>query len=108
MTSVISTVIVEGFHQWSGHKHGSGFLAKRHRHLFKVYLELRVNHDDRDIEFIEAGQLVRKQLAEKYGTPCEFGEMSCEMIAKFVIQQNENVVSCEVWEDDENGARVIV
>lgn len=115
ITTVISTVVVEGFHQWPDHFHGRGFLAARHRHLFKVKAEYAVTHDDRDVEFIEAAREIKTYLERSYGTPCEFGNMSCEMIAKEIIvnaskarSQTAKIVSCEVWEDDENGARVVV
>lgn len=113
VTTVIATTQVEGFHLWRDHAYGKGFLAARHRHIFNIKVEFAVSHDDRDIEFIEAGREVKVYLERSFGTPCEFGEMSCEMIAKEIITKfakarslEGRIVSCEVWEDNENGARV--
>lgn len=108
-TTVIATTTVEGFHRWPNHEGGAGFLADRHRHLFTIKMEAIVYHDDRDIEFIAFARSVKDTLHGKFGEPCEFGTMSCEAIAKCLIDifyPKADLVSVEVWEDLENGARV--
>lgn len=85
------------------------FLADRHRHMFHFTLAKMVNHSDRDREFIMLKRDVLKYINDIYFVEqtrtCEFGPMSCEMLAELILRQFE----CdwvEVWEDNENGARV--
>ena len=81
------------------------FLRDRHRHIFHIKMSKEVNHSDRDIEIILFKREVQEYLKQKFGEPCEFGSMSCEMIAEHLLQQfNANEV--EVLEDNENGANV--
>lgn len=103
--NIVSKVQVEGFHSWPGAFDEVAFLRERHRHIFVIRAIAPVYHDDRDKEFILFGRQVKQYLAEQYGEPCEFGAMSCEMIATELIRTFE-LTACEVFEDDENGAIV--
>ena len=107
-TTVIVTLSVEGFHNYPGAKdvQGAEYLADRHRHIFHVKAELPVNHDDRDVEFIIFKRRVEKYMTAKWGMPCEFGSLSCEAIAKTLMVEFM-LSSCEIWEDAENGSRVV-
>jgi len=85
------------------------FLADRHRHMFHIEAKKEVFHDDRDVEFIMLKRDILNFLMYVYYKPetrtHEFGPMSCEMIAKEILNQF-NCTSVSVWEDLENGAIV--
>ena len=115
-TLVIATLVVEGFHHWPDAPRVVRYLAKKHRHLFKLRAEWLVQHGDRAVEFHIARLWLRKAVAhvagdESFVEPLNFGSMSCEMIAQYV---NDELVALklpacsaiEVWEDEENGGRV--
>ena len=109
-TNVIVTLAVDGLHCWPDAKKvfpEVGFLSDIHRHMFHITLKKRVYHDDRDIEFIMFKRDVLEYLHAKYFREDYrshfFGAMSCEMIAKELLEKFE----CEyvsVFEDNENGA----
>ena len=87
----------------------AAFLADRHRHMFHFELYKQVNHDDRDVEFICFKRDVMNYLTDKYSDnykrTLEFGAMSCEMIARELLEYFD----CErvsVFEDGENGAEI--
>ena len=85
------------------------FLADRHRHMFHIEAKKEVFHDDRDVEFIMFKKDIQDFLKQMYYRPetrtHEFGPMSCEMIAKQILNQF-SCVAVSVWEDLENGATV--
>lgn len=114
-TGIIITFRLEGFHNWPAAKEifpEVGFLSDRHRHIFHFELHKEVTHDDRDIEIILFKRKVINWLNLMYNkepntlsAPCEFGSMSCEMIAKKLLRE----FGCgfvKVLEDGENGAYV--
>lgn len=86
------------------------FLAHPHRHMFHIEAKREVFHDDRDVEFIMFKRDIQDYLKQMYYKPEKrmhvFGAMSCEMIAKDIMNQF-NCKSVKVWEDLENGAEVI-
>lgn len=102
---VEAKVVVEGFHNWPSAPAEVDFLRQRHRHLFVIRVVKQVYHDNRDIEFILFGREIRAYLHEEFGTPCEFGAMSCEMIGRQLLLKFD-AMSVSVYEDDENGAIV--
>lgn len=105
-TTIIVTLRVEGFHKWSGCDiEDVSFLRERHRHMFSITAKKIVSDDDREIEIILFKRKVAKVLSEAFGTPCEFGEMSCESIARF-LYEILGLSSCAVLEDGENGAMI--
>lgn len=84
------------------------FLATPHRHIFHFRVEMEVNHDDRDVEFIQAKRIMEKWYSE--GT-LQLDYKSCEMIArelytKCVEQWPNRSYVIEVSEDGENGAKL--
>lgn len=109
-TTVFITFQLEGIHNWPAAKDifpDVGFLSDKHRHMFHFRLEKQVHHDDRDIEFIRFKRNVIDYLTVKYGFPtCLFNSMSCEMIAKELLEQFECEL-VEVSEDGENGAKIV-
>lgn len=102
---VVATLRVEGFHRWPNAPDEVDFLRERHRHEFHIRVEREVEHDDRDVEIIMLKNAVRKHLHRLYGDPMFLGVMSCEMLARGLVD-NFGLFACEVLEDGENGAKV--
>lgn len=106
---------VEGFHNYpdASKNHGDlvKFLEQSHRHIFKFNCKKRVNHDNRDEEFILLRRKVKQYINQNFPvfeSRCEcydFGSMSCEMIAKQLLKEFD-FDSVEVSEDGENYAVV--
>ena len=102
-----STIFVrfrfEGFHQWLGAPEEVDFLRRRHRHEFHVEAEFKVEHDDRDIEFI----LMKREMMKATKLTqegLETNQWSCERWAREILLQWDRCVSVRVSEDGENGA----
>ena len=100
------------------------FLGYPHRHIFHFYVTIDVNHNDRDIEFIQFKRWLQRlytvqkeQMGFEMNYPVrpsnssvlELDYKSCEMIAEELIAviseryPNRNII-VEVYEDNENGA----
>jgi len=112
-TNVIVKLQVDGIHCWPDAEEvfpEVGFLSDPHRHMFHITCKKRVNHDDRDVEFIMLKRDILEYLNDKYYKDLvrshHFKSMSCEMIAKELTEHFE-LVYCSVFEDNENGAEVI-
>ena len=102
---VIVRLRVEGFHNWPDAFPEVSFLKDRHRHIFHIECRKEVTHDDRDIEIIMLKRRVIEHLDDIFGTPCEFGSRSCEMIAIELVNDFDfSEVKC--LEDGECGAVV--
>lgn len=119
-SEVFCTLQVEGTHNWPSCPFDEvSYLRVPHRHVFHIKAHKLVNHDDRDVEFIMLKHQIQKHFVERYwagwtpregfnGTALhEFGAMSCEMIARELIDQFD-LCRCEVSEDGENGAILTV
>jgi len=107
-TNVIINTRFPAFHCWHDAPKEYEYLKSRHRHEFHVTVKIRVEHDDRDVEFIEAKDMLNEILHENYAnTNMDF---SCEMICKELHADltfmKFNVVYVRVMEDGENGAEV--
>ena len=105
---VYCTLQVEGTHEWPECPFDEvGYLRNTHRHVFHVKAYVPVTHDDRDVEFIMLKHHIDEYLFNAYGEGdiCKFGSMSCEMIARELLDVF-NLSCCEVSEDGENGAIV--
>ena len=113
-TNVIVKLQVEGLHNWPDAAKvfpEVGFLSDLHRHMFHITCKKRVNHDDRDVEFIMFGRDIEQWLDSEYYNPLsrthEFGAKSCEMLAKEIMKEFK-CCYVSVFEDNENGAEVYV
>lgn len=100
----------EGFHHWAEAPEPKlSFLRSRHRHIFHFDIEIAVNHDNRDTEFIIVKQAVSEWLTATYDT--EFGSMSCEAIAIATDERLRKlgyfVRRIMVSEDGENGGGLV-
>tara|TARA_R110000764_G_scaffold186681_1_gene272114 strand:+ start:713 stop:1048 length:336 start_codon:yes stop_codon:yes gene_type:complete len=107
-TTVIIQFEIEGFHKWSAAPKEVKFLSYRHRHVFRIKAGFQVNHADREKEIFIQRDILRSYLENKYGNPCEFNDMSCEMIGldlmnKFLLDEIKFV---EVWEEETGGAKI--
>jgi len=81
------------------------FLGNPHRHIFHFYVSIAVQHNDRDIEFIQ----FKRWLERQYDTGVmHIDYKSCEMLAEDLIQliaeRYNRSMTVRVYEDDENGA----
>jgi hypothetical protein len=103
--AVLASFQVEGFHCWPAAQAPVEFLRDRHRHMFHVELERWVTHRDREVEIIQLRRGGIDLLHEHFGKPCEFGALSCEDIAAFILTRLR-LSRCSVLEDGENGAVV--
>jgi len=104
-TSIIVKLKVEGIHCWKNCPiEEVKYLRDLHRHTFGIACKKEVNHDDRDVEFIEFKHKIQDYLNKKYfDTKFKcllFNSMSCEMIAKELMDEFD-LEMCSVDEDDE-------
>lgn len=105
MTLVITKNLIEGYHRWKDAPEAVNFLRHWHRHVFHVRCWFEVSHDDREIEIIMKQWEIENFLKEKFGAVCEFGDMSCEAIARMIMQEF-GAAQVEVLEDGDGGALV--
>ena len=85
------------------------FLGYPHRHIFHFRVSISVNHDDRDIEFIQ----FKRWLLSLYEGTLELDYKSCEMIsdelAERILQRYPGrALIISVSEDGENGADTVI
>jgi len=111
-TTVIVKLAVDGMHNFPKAAElfpEVAFLADRHRHMFYFTVACKVTHSDRDKEFIMLKRDILEYINKEYynisSRTCEFGSKSCEMLAEEILKEF-NAECVEVWEDQENGARV--
>jgi len=84
------------------------FLANMHRHMFHFRVEISVEHDNRDIEFIQ----FKRMLEGWYDSnKLDIDNRSCEALAgdlcrAILVTYPGRSVTVEVSEDGENGASV--
>ena len=109
--SVVVTFQMEGFHNWPEATDFFGeevdFLEVRHRHMFHFKCYAKVTHSDRDREFILMNRDIQRLLRNNFGgNILGFGRMSCESIAEWILENQNDLYKVEVWEDGENGAIV--
>ena len=111
-TTITVRLQVEGLHYWPQAKEilpEMGYLSLLHRHMFHIEANREVSHDDRDVEIIMFKRTIADFLVENYFDKeyecCNFGAMSCEMLARILGEQFD-LESCSVLEDNENGATV--
>lgn len=104
MTNVFCTTRFEGFHRWPDAPPEVAFLAVRHRHVFHVRVEVAVEHNDRDVEFIMLKRAVEQWIETRRLTDA-VANWSCERWADELLQAFD-AERVEVSEDGENGAIV--
>lgn len=107
-SQVVIQIDIEGFHNYPQAPKPVEYLSDKHRHSFRIKAGYKISHHNREKEIFILRETVREYLNEAYGYPCEFGQMSCEMIAEELLQfsKEDGMVWCEVWEENTGGARV--
>ena len=104
-TRIIINFQFEALHSWPEcNLPGLEYLRTPHRHVFHVEMKKEVNHDDRDIEFINFKSAVLRWVRENWEGKYLEGK-SCEMMARHLLK----LFDCsyvKVMEDGENGAEV--
>tara|TARA_R110000787_G_scaffold70091_1_gene155795 strand:- start:5558 stop:5935 length:378 start_codon:yes stop_codon:yes gene_type:complete len=106
--TVIVQFEIEGFHHYPNAPKEVIFLAHNHRHTFKIKCGYEVSDMNREKEIFIQINIVKKHLIDTFGTPCYFNAMSCEMIAHDIMKEfkQDNMIWCEVWEEETGGAKV--
>lgn len=108
MKTVILDFDIEGFHYYPDPPKEVSFLRYNHRHIFQIRVGYKVEDSNREKEIFIEQDYLKDYLSESYGSPCQFENMSCEMIAedllKFIL--DDGGIWVEVFEDGKGGARV--
>lgn len=107
-TEVFCTLQIEGLHAWVDCPFEEvAYLRDMHRHVFWIRAWKKVNHDDRDVEFIMLKHEIQNYLFGTYYNHAikmfRFGPMSCEQIGRELMERF-GLSRIEVSEDNENGA----
>jgi hypothetical protein len=90
----------------SGDAYDVSFLANPHRHIFHFRVWISVQHNDRDIEFIQ----FKRWLESMYNNSIlSLDYKSCEMMSddlydKIVERYSDREIWIEISEDGENGS----
>lgn len=105
---VIAQLTIEGFHNYPDAPNEVNFLQFQHRHQFVIKIGYEVQDLNREKEIFMARDEVENYINEAYGSPAQFGAMSCEMIANELLEfgMEDGVTWVEVWEEQTGGARV--
>lgn len=88
------------------------YLRNLHRHMFNYEVELEVYHDDRELEFIMVKHNIEEFIAHRFEnwsilTSCE--QMAISIGQWLQIKYGfERELTVSVFEDNENGAKVIM
>lgn len=106
--SVIIKFEIDGFHFYENAPIEVSFLQYLHRHTFIISAGFNVTDLNREKEIFIERQRIKNYLIEKFGLPCYFYEMSCEMIANNILEefQKDNMQWCEVWEENTGGSKI--
>lgn len=109
---------VAGMHHWPEAPDVVGYLRSPHRHVFRYVVEAREHaaDDAREVEFHMLQRAAKTAVVAGYhrlGDPpfeLDFGARSCETLARelarWLLAERWPVAAVEVWEDEDNGARV--
>ena len=115
-TEVCATTKRVGFHYWKGAPEDVSYLKHRHRHEFNFRVWVLVTEENREVEFHRLQRSLTILLDSLFPArdrgELEFGERSCETIAQLILDHSDrllgDVTQIEVFEDNENGARLTV
>lgn len=102
---VILDFDIEGFHNYPNAPTQVSFLSNKHRHLFRIEIGICVTELNREKEIFIEQDIVKDIIRSRFGMPAIFGQMSCEHIAKFIID-NYDCSWCKVLEDGRGGALI--
>lgn len=86
------------------------YLANTHRHMFYFEVKVPVTDSNREVEFVNFQYKIKSVLLKNFWNEelclLDFEDMSCEMIAEFLLETFPESISVRVFEDNENGAEV--
>jgi len=90
----------------TGDEYDVSFLGNPHRHMFHFKVSIEVEHNDRDIEFIQFKRWLLKLYAS---ATLDLNHRSCEMMAEELATQIQaqypgRELTIDISEDGENGA----
>lgn len=112
--SIIITTSFVGFHSWPDAPEEVGFLRQEHRHIFQMKVELKVQHNDRDLEFFMCKKLINERIDQLFNKHPIFDwyqiNRSCEQIAEDFYNfstLSASIISIEVSEDGENSGKIV-
>lgn len=103
---VVVRFTFEGQHHWPEAPDEVGFLRTLHRHRFFVEAEKEVSHGDREVEFILLQRAMCAHCEKIKQSTTGVNRWSCEHWAEALLVEF-GLTSCSVFEDNENGARVM-
>ena len=107
-TNIIINTSFVAVHCWPDCDMGGvEYLKYPHRHTFTIQVKIPVNHDDRDIEFINFKKIMDSHFDCCYSNQ-DIGATSCEMLCQSILCQWPEITYVRVMEDGENGAEKIV
>lgn len=107
---VICNVVVEGFHCWENAPAWCDYLRNTHRHMFNIEMHVPVTEANREIEFIDYQRQIKNTIIEEFGDDrgyAQFGGLSCEHIAQWLLEKYPNATYCMVIEDDNGGSLIV-
>jgi len=108
---------VDGVHCFKEAFGSHSYLRYKHRHTFHIMLKVEVFHNNREIEFFALKNEIKELFAhtfEEVNGFLEFGESSCEDLAKWLLERFDRKYSItrrrklvvSVSEDGDNEAEV--
>ena len=113
MRSIWVTFQREGIHCYPAALEDPGladvsFLGNPHRHMFKFKVWIEVEHNDRDIEFIQFKRWLESLYAD---STLDLDYKSCEMMSdelyeKITTMFPSRAITISISEDDENGSEI--
>ena len=98
---VLTNFEIEGFHYYPNAPKKVDFLKHNHRHIFTIKIGYSVKDLNRELEIFIMQDYVKDYLNETFGVPCNFKNMSCEMIAFEILEfsESDGAKFVEVLED---------
>ena len=105
-TNIIINTRFVAYHYWENAPPMYSYLKSIHRHEFHLTIKLRVNSDDREIEFCEFKNELNEYLIENHVE--RTGPESCEQLCKEIYEafNHLSIVYIRIMEDGENGSEV--
>lgn len=89
--TIEARVDLPGLHHWPAAHTARAYLAQPHRHLFRFTLELRVDHDDRAVEWHDLAEWLTRtctDMADGFHNGLHnYGPRSCESMALHIAAQ---------------------
>lgn len=117
MKTIIVRTQFEALHQWIQAPEDVGFLRYKHRHLFKVEVEIEVKHGERQLEFFAVRNALDALIEDMMPTTglssgvaitasCEdMAELIARNLSKALELDSKQLHYVEVSEDGENAGR---